>query len=100
MTPQSLVLAIALGAAVIALWVDVRFPRLAPQDFRRAIMHVVAALVTAQAILMSGATDVIAGSPVTMMAATMLVALPVLIYEFLAAVWIIKLAQAMFRAYR
>jgi hypothetical protein len=100
MTVQTLVLVLALGAALLALWIDVRFPRLAPQDFRTAALHVLAALLTVQLLLASGATHWGSASPAAMVASMMTVSLPALTYEFLAALWLIKLTQALFRSYR
>jgi len=100
MTVQTLVLVLALGAALLALWVDLRFPRLAPTEFRPAIMHVMAALISAQLVMATGLTNVLTGSVATMVGGLLLLALPMLVYEFLAALWVIKLTQSIFRTYR
>ena len=73
--------ALVLGAGALALWVDARFPRLAPEGFRsRSIAAGVAALL-------------VFGLPVAPSAAGMLVLLlPALVFAFLTAVWLLRVA--------
>lgn len=100
MTAQSFVLTLAVGGALIALWLDARFPKFAPQTFRNALIHIAAALVGAQLIVWAGLMRPVDDSTVALLAGAIGVALPVLVYQFLAAVWVIKLTQAVFRSYR
>jgi hypothetical protein len=81
------------GAAAIALWVDVRFPRLAPQSMRAAMLHIGATLVVAQ-IVLPLATSVLTGSRALALLATFAVALPSLVYCLISAIWVIRLAHA------
>ena len=90
-----LIMTLALGAAALALWIDVRAPALGPGSVRGALVHLVAALVVCQLSggLMSAVID--PGNARTMVAAVLGVGLPILVYSFLSGLWIIKLAQDM-----
>ena len=87
MSNGTFALALAAGAALIALWIDTRLPRLAPADLKRVLLHVVAAFVALQ--LIPGAT-----SNTMVYVALFGVALPALTYSFLSAIWFIRLAQS------
>jgi hypothetical protein len=86
----------AVGAGSIALWVDNRFPRLAPHKIRVALVHVLIAFGAGQLVVPLG-MHVLLGMPG--MLATLIalfgVAFPALVYAFLTAVWVIRIvAQA------
>ena len=96
MSPQLVTILIALGAAAIAVWVDVRFPRLAPAGIQpRFILHVIACGIVLKLLVPSGLA-VTAG--VGTVSATLLgvfgIAFPGLVYSFLVTVWILKLVQS------
>jgi len=84
---------IGLGAGAVALWIDVRFPRLAPQELMKALLHVAASLAlgygTSPAIqtLVSYEDDRLA------LLAVFGLAFPSIVYCLLAGIWVIKLAQ-------
>lgn len=82
------VLVLTVGAALLALWLDARLPKLAPLTPKRVILHVAFAFLVLQTI--SG----LAGS-LTLYVALFAVVLPALMYAFLTAVWFIKIAQGM-----
>jgi len=71
---------------LLALWIDARFPKLAPTSMRRVFLHVGAAMLTLH--LIPGAS-----SHTMIYLALFGVALPALAYSFLTAVWFIRLAQ-------
>jgi hypothetical protein len=96
---HTFVLLLAVGAAVIAVWIDARFPRLAPQQLRLALAHVIAACVMANLVVASGVLSKGNGSATGVAAMLLAIALPMLVYEFLAGVWTIKVVQAVFRAH-
>jgi hypothetical protein len=81
------------GAAAIAVWIEVRLPRLAPQSIKAAMLHIGATLIVAQVVLPL-ATAVLTGSRTLALVATFAVALPSLVYCLLAAIWVIRLAHA------
>ena len=80
------VLVLTVAAALLALWTDARFPRLAPASLRRVLLHVAFAFVVLQ--LISGVT-----ATVTLYVALFGVVLPTLTYAFLTAVWFLRIAQ-------
>jgi hypothetical protein len=80
-------LVLTAGAALLALWIDTRLPKLAPASMRRVFLHVGAAMLTLH--LIPGAN-----SNAMIYVAVFGVALPALIYSFLTAVWFIRLAQS------
>jgi hypothetical protein len=80
------VLVLTVGAALLALWIDVRLPKLAPASLKRVILHVAVALVGLHLIPGIAAT-------VTLYLALFAVVLPALVYTFLTALWFIRIAQ-------
>ena len=87
MSNGTFALALAAGAALLALWIDTRLPRLAPADLKRVLLHVVAAFVALQ--LIPGAT-----SNTMVYVALFGVALPALTYSSCPAIWFIRLAES------
>ncbi len=75
------------GAALLALWLDVRLPTLAPAGLRAIVLH--AALALGVVHLIPGD----AASPAGVYLALFGIALPALIYVFLVAIWFIRHAQ-------
>lgn len=92
------IVAFALGSALLALWIDQRFPRLAPQTLRAALLHVGASVVVAQLVVPAGmgALDT-ATSAVARLSGLFGIGLPALTYSFLAAVWIMKVLHRTLR---
>jgi hypothetical protein len=91
--------AFAVGAGLLALWVDVRFPNLTP-GFRAAIVHVGIAIVIGQLVVpaVGGVTTSAGKAGVVFL--LFMVALPALVYCFLTSVWVIKNVQGAMRRYR
>ena len=81
------VLAVALGAALLAAWTYVRFPAWAPQRLGRTVVHVAIAFVLLQL------APSITSSPVAAFASIFLLLLPALVYAFLCTLWLLKFAQ-------
>jgi hypothetical protein len=81
------------GAAVVAVWVDVRFSGLAPETLRAATLHMGATIVAAQ-ILVPVATHSLTGSKTLALVAAFGVGFPALVYSILAAIWLVRLAHA------
>ena len=86
---------IGLGAGAIALWIDVRFPRLSPQELAKAVLHVAASLAvvyaSGPALQMLAASD----DPRIVLLGVFGIAFPSVVYCLLAGIWLIKLAQRM-----
>ncbi len=87
MSNSTFVLALAAGAALLALWIHVRFPALAPERLPRAVAHLVLAFVLLQ--LAPGL-----GGSLAMVVGLFLVVLPALTYAMLCSLWLIQHAQA------
>jgi hypothetical protein len=84
---------LVLGAAVIAVWITVRFPKLMPDRWTRIALHLGFAVVLAH-LVPFGIVLPVSGSPaVQLMAGIFAVALPVLVYTLLATIWLLRLAQ-------
>jgi hypothetical protein len=81
-----------LGAGAIAVWLTARFPGLTQSRFRTIALHMLAAFVVAQ--LVPRAIELAASAPASLFAALFLLALPVLVYTFLVALWLLRLAQS------
>jgi hypothetical protein len=88
------VVLIGLGAAAIALWIEVRFPRIAPRDFRGILIHAALAIVAGQLLAPVGMRLLLAlGSDGLRLVAVFGVAFPAIIYALLVGVWMIRAAQ-------
>ena len=83
-----------MGAAAIAMWLDVRLERRTPRTVTWTVMHTAGSILALQ-LLPQLVTLVVAGSdsPARKIAAVLAVLLPVLIYCWLAAIWLLKLVQ-------
>jgi hypothetical protein len=81
-----------LGSAVLAVWVVLCLPALAPATFRAAGAHLVAALVVGAAL--GPALNAVPGIPAmpSLLVALFAIALPVITYMLLAGLWLIRLA--------
>jgi hypothetical protein len=79
--------ALAAGGASLALWTAVRFPRLAPRSPRGTAIAFAAALILPSVTL---PLFVPVGHLVSAVGAIFLVALPTLVYMFLAAAWLMQ----------
>jgi hypothetical protein len=93
MTATTFIPCIAGGAALIALWVNVRFPKLMPWSMRRLVVHLVLAIAVVYAVGPAMDFVVRTGIPAAGLTSIFAVAFPVLVYEFLVGAWMIRLAQ-------
>jgi hypothetical protein len=90
-----LLIMIVAGAAVIALWLDFRFPGVTPKHLRQALIHVGISIVAAQLVVpVLVKTIAAAGSPIAALVAVFAVGFPSLTYCLLASIWIIKGLQS------
>jgi hypothetical protein len=94
MTVHEFLTALTLGAGALALWINFRFPNLAPEGIWRAVIHVGAAILAGQ-VLLPGLLPLIpeTNPVVRALVITFLLGLPVLVYALLASIWVIRLAQ-------
>jgi len=87
MTNEIFVPAFVTSAALLALWLDLRLPMLAPASLRAIILHGALAFIALQLIpgehvLPGGVYLLIFG-----------IVMPALVYVFLVAIWFIRHAQ-------
>jgi hypothetical protein len=97
-TPAVFGIAFLLGTAAVALWFDARFPSLAPDDLRRALVRTAAGLVGSQALFIPAFDAAIARGEV--MLGIFAMAFPCLAYILLSTIWSIRLLQASLRGAR
>jgi hypothetical protein len=93
-----LLLPLALGAALLALWSYVRWPDVAPKSFGRAIVFVLLAF----GLLQLGTLPLdaaVGASPGLVVLALLGVILPVLTFAFLAALWVMRLFADAIKGY-
>ncbi len=88
----------ALGAGAVALWLDFRFPDWTPRNVRGAIVRLAASFVIAHVVVPTafGLVAPIDVRPLKVLA-IFAVAFVAVTYSLLAAIWMIKLAQARMR---
>jgi hypothetical protein len=95
MSAAGLLLCFTVGAALLALWCDERFPRLAPPSLKRRIVHMGAAIVAAQ-FLAPTAMRLLGSSTPMLLTGLVALFLPALVYAFLTSVWVLReLASAL-----
>ena len=88
---HGLIIAFALGAAALALWLDTRFSRLAPKSPGYAFLHIVGAAIACDSAQFGMSVTAGGGTIGGMMAGLFLVGLPVLMYVWLSLLWMTKL---------
>ena len=81
-----------LGAAAIAVWISVRFPQLKPQRLAIIMVHLVLAMVLAQLLPFGLLLPISASAAIQLMAGILTLALPVLVYTLLVAIWLLRVA--------
>jgi hypothetical protein len=86
--------AVLLGAAGLALWIDVRLGERCPRTVKKVLLHAVGAgvMVRLVAALASQLLDP-AAVPRTVMALCLIV-LPAWVYAFLVSIWALKLVRS------
>ena len=93
-TVHEFLIALTAGAGAIALWINFRFPGLAPGRIRTAVAHVVAALLVGELLVPALHSLLPTSSPVLRaLLTTFVLGLPALVYTLLSSIWIIRIAQ-------
>lgn len=99
MSPMIFGTAFAVGAGAIAVWTDIRIPRLAPSAMRGIMIHMLASFMILRFV--AGLVGPIASSgPLAAMAAVLAIGLPAVVYAFLVGIWAIKLFQGAYAGSR
>jgi hypothetical protein len=89
---------LVVGAAVLALWIMLRYSGFGPQTVVRAIVHVVLAMVLLRLLLPVGLDAVEAiGVPAAAYVKVFGVALPLFVYAFLSGGWTTRAAMGLLR---
>jgi hypothetical protein len=88
------VILFAVGSAVVALWIAVRFPKLMPWKMAILLVHLVLAFLCVYLVAPGMAAVAASGIPAPRLTSVFAVAFPVLVYNFLVGTWMIRLAQA------
>ena len=85
------------GCAVIALWINVRFPKLCPEGLRQALIHMVVGTLALDLIMPLGnrLAEHFATQPATRLLPVFLLILPALTYWLLGVSWMIRLTQSL-----
>jgi hypothetical protein len=84
-----------LGSGAVALWLDARFPGIAPPDLRRALLRTFIVLAISQFLFPPAWEAALARSPV--LVAIFSIAFPCLTLVLLCAIWSIRQLQAVLR---
>lgn len=94
MNADILILVVLLGAALLALWTNARFPQALPERRGVLLIHLVASLASLHAApaLMKFVPGV-GESPLPATGALLGLFLPALIYALLSAIWVIRAVQ-------
>ena len=80
----ALLYALVVGAGLLALWIDARAPKLAPQSLQNRVLAAGCAFILLQAV------PVFNGSPAAIFATLFALLLPALISSFLTAAWLLR----------
>jgi hypothetical protein len=94
MNANMYVILFAIGSAVVALWITVRFPKLMPWKMAVLLVHLVLAFLCVYAVAPGMAVVAATGVPSPRITSVFAVAFPVLVYNCLVGTWLIRLAQA------
>jgi ABC-type Fe3+-siderophore transport system permease subunit len=90
------VVALALGAALLAIWAVVRFPRMGPETLMGALVQVSVAFLSGLILVPLGMQSALGWhSTIGPLAAVFVFALPGLLYLFLASLWAMRVLQQM-----
>ncbi len=82
------------GGVLLALWVHLRFDRLAPADLRGALLHLGGSFVACQLISPLGSSLLTStGYPPLRVVALLGLSLPALVYALLSLIWVISNLQ-------
>jgi hypothetical protein len=94
MTVHQFLAVLTLGAGLLALWINVRFPKLAPEGIWTAVVHVGAAILAGQVLVPIFSRAIPELNPAAQaLLITFAIGLPALVYALLASIWVIRIAQ-------
>lgn len=91
MSNSAFVIVLSIGSALLAMWVHARFPKLAPEQLGKTLLHTAVAFALLQ--LSPGSVE----SPVMGLMTVVLLVVPGLSYALLCSIWMLKHLQAAMR---
>lgn len=97
MSTQALVMALCIGAAAIAPWIDHRFPKLAPPHVGYAFLHFLSAKCALHALPPALDATIARGGATWAMIGLFVFVVPVFVYTWLTWFWALKLMLDPFR---
>ena len=97
MSMTTFVLFLCTGAALLALWLLVRFPDHGPGDVTKALLHVAVSVVLLQLLVPAIHVVAATGLPGAQFVVSFGIVLPGLMYVFLAAGWLIRASAGRLR---
>jgi hypothetical protein len=93
---SAFIIFLTLGAAALALWTVVRFPKLGPASLGGALVQVMIAMAAGWLVVPAGMKSaLVLDPPVGPLVAVFAFALPSLGYLFLATLWAMRVLQGM-----
>ena len=87
MSSSAFVVILSIGSALLALWIHVRFPKLAPEHVGKTLLH------TGLAFALLRLTPGMVESPVVAVVAIALLVIPGLSYALLCSIWMLRHVQ-------
>jgi hypothetical protein len=92
MSAAALLMCFTVGAALLALWMDTRFPGLAPPSMMRIVLHTGGALIVAQFVVPIAMGMLAGWGPLVpmLLVGLVLLFLPALVYTFLGSLWLMR----------
>jgi hypothetical protein len=101
MSLDAFIIAMTIGAALLALWAGIRFPRMGPDTLAGALLQVAVALVAGWFLVPAAVASVVRWDALFgPLIGVLLFALPALTYLFLASLWAMRVLQQMMRGAR
>ncbi len=88
MSNSAFVFVLAVGSALLALWVHARFPKLAPEHVGKTLLHTGVAFALLR--LMPGGVE----SPAIAFVTIVLLVVPALSYALLCSIWMLRHVQS------
>jgi hypothetical protein len=89
---DALLVLMGVGAFLVAVWIDYRFPDLSPRTIRGTLLHLLAALALGN-FLVPPVIAAVADDARLLLAGVFGIGFTVLVYLFLAGVWLIRFGQ-------
>ena len=95
------IIVLTLGAAALALWAGLRFPRMGPDTLAGALTQVALALAAGWFLVPAGISSVVRWDETAgPLIGVLLFALPALTYLFLTSLWAMRVLQQMMNSAR